>query len=43
MKTLEEAKDPRVTGDGKTFERPPFTDTSPDVAPGQKKKGRKAE
>ncbi|MSU25086.1 MAG: sulfatase [Opitutus sp.] len=26
MKTLTAAKDPRVTGDGQTFERPPFTD-----------------
>ncbi len=26
MKTLTEAGDPRVTGDGLTFERPPFTD-----------------
>jgi len=26
LKTLTEAGDPRVTGDGQTFERPPFTD-----------------
>ena len=25
MKTLTDAKDPRVTGDGKTFDREPFT------------------
>ena len=30
MKKLTDAKDPRVTGDGKTFERPPFTDASND-------------
>jgi N-sulfoglucosamine sulfohydrolase len=29
MKILTEAGDPRVTGDGKTFERPPFTAPSP--------------
>lgn len=29
-KILKEAGDPRVTGDGKTFERPPFTDGMPD-------------
>lgn len=29
MKILTEAGDPRVTGDGKTFERPPFTNPSP--------------
>ncbi|MFO0843040.1 MAG: sulfatase [Gemmataceae bacterium] len=28
-KRLEEAGDPRVTGDGLTFERPPFTDPNP--------------
>jgi uncharacterized sulfatase len=38
MKTLTDAKDPRVTGDGKTFERSPFTDPSPDPAPNAKKK-----
>jgi uncharacterized sulfatase len=37
LRTLAEAKDPRVTGDGKTFERSPFTDPSPDP-PGQQKK-----
>jgi N-sulfoglucosamine sulfohydrolase len=39
MKTLTAANDPRVTGDGKTFERPPFTDPSPDAAPAGNKKG----
>jgi uncharacterized sulfatase len=39
MKTLMAANDPRVTGDGKTFERSPFTDTSPDAAPAANKKG----
>src|SRR5262249_8912082 len=29
MKVLKEAGDPRVTGDGQTFERPPFTDAVP--------------
>ena len=37
MKTLKDAKDPRVTGDGMTFERSPFTDASPDPVPGRKK------
>lgn len=44
MKTLTDAKDPRVTGDGKTFERSPFTDPSPDPAPaggGKKRSGNK--
>jgi uncharacterized sulfatase len=40
MQKLTEAKDPRVTGDGKTFERSPFTDVSPDEE-GTKKKGGK--
>jgi uncharacterized sulfatase len=45
IKTLTDAKDPRVTGDGQTFELPPFTDLekAPDaVAPkkgGKKKAG----
>jgi arylsulfatase A-like enzyme len=44
MKKLTDAKDPRVTGDGKTFDRPPFTDESPDPpAAGKKKGGKKAE
>jgi uncharacterized sulfatase len=30
MKILKNASDPRVTGDGQTFERPPFTDPSPE-------------
>jgi uncharacterized sulfatase len=30
MKILKDAGDPRVTGDGQTFERPPFTDPSPE-------------
>jgi arylsulfatase A-like enzyme len=44
MKKLTDAKDPRVTGDGKTFDRSPFTDESPDPpADGKKKKaGKKA-
>ena len=29
LKTLTEVGDPRVTGDGQTFERPPFTDAEP--------------
>ena len=29
MQTLTEVGDPRVTGDGQTFERPPFTDAVP--------------
>jgi uncharacterized sulfatase len=42
LQTLTEAKDPRVTGDGKTFERSPFTDPSPDSPTQLKKKaGRK--
>jgi len=42
MSRLTAAKDPRVTGDGKTFERSPFTDTSSDgreQADAPKKKG----
>jgi uncharacterized sulfatase len=30
MKLLSDAGDPRVTGDGKTFDRPPFTDAGED-------------
>lgn len=37
MKTLTEAGDPRVTGDGQTFERPPFTDARPARTPPVKK------
>ena len=33
IKVLTDAKDPRVTGDGQTFERPPFTDPNPVGAP----------
>ena len=40
IRTLTDAKDPRVTGDGKTFERPPFTDTSPDAQPAAAKKNK---
>lgn len=32
MKVLRETGDPRVTGDGQTFERPPFTDPNPAAA-----------
>ncbi len=35
MKILTEANDPRVTGDGQTFERSPYTDPEP-VRPGKK-------
>ncbi|HUY89245.1 MAG TPA: sulfatase [Pirellulales bacterium] len=37
--TLTDAGDPRVTGDGQTFERPPFTDPQPPAA-GRGKKGK---
>ena len=40
MKTLTEAKDPRVTGDGLTFERAPFVGLET-AAPGAAKKGGK--
>lgn len=36
MKLLTEAKDPRVTGDGQTFERPPFSGPLPEAAGGAK-------
>lgn len=39
MKLLTDAGDPRVTGDGKTFDRPPFTDAGEDPLA---KKGKKA-
>lgn len=43
MKILKEAGDPRVAGDGMTFERPPFTDPEPPPAKGgAKKSGKKA-
>jgi arylsulfatase A-like enzyme len=35
LKILTDAKDPRVLGDGRTFERPPFTDLPPE---GRKKR-----
>ena len=38
---LADAGDPRVTGNGQTFDRPPFTDL-PDPAQKQKKAGKKA-
>jgi arylsulfatase A-like enzyme len=41
MQSLVAAKDPRVMGDGKTFDRSPFTDPAPDAPPGKKKKGAK--
>lgn len=34
LKTLTDTGDPRVTGDGETFERPPFTD--PQAVPGRR-------
>jgi N-sulfoglucosamine sulfohydrolase len=37
MKTLTEAGDPRVTGDGQTFEKPPYTDATP-IAPRKRAK-----
>jgi len=40
MTTLTDAKDPRVTGDGMTFERPPFS--GPLVSAPEGKRGRKA-
>ncbi len=41
MKKLTDAKDPRVTGDGKTFERPPFTGPVNDEEGGAPKGGKK--
>jgi len=38
MKLLTDAHDPRVIGDGKTFDRPPFTDVPDDAGT---KKGKK--
>ena len=32
LQTLNKAADPRVTGDGETFDRPPFTDPNPPAA-----------
>jgi N-sulfoglucosamine sulfohydrolase len=42
MKILRETGDPRVTGDGKTFDRPPFTDPSPDPPRGRAKQNNPA-
>jgi hypothetical protein len=44
MKMLTDASDPRVTGDGMTFERPPFSGPVDDGegARGQKKAAKKA-
>ena len=36
LKVLTDAQDPRVMGDGKTFERPPFTDVPPAGAANRK-------
>jgi uncharacterized sulfatase len=38
-KVLVEAGDPRVTGDGQTFERSPFTDAAPPRASGRRSGG----
>jgi uncharacterized sulfatase len=35
QKLLVDAGDPRVTGDGKTFDKPPFTDLPPPAAKGK--------
>jgi len=40
MKLLTDAGDPRVTGDGKTFDRPPFSDLPP-AAPAKKPRQKK--
>jgi hypothetical protein len=37
LKRLREANDPRVTGDGKTFDQPPFSDPEQVGAKGKKK------
>ena len=39
LKTLTEVGDPRVTGDGQTFERPPFTDAEAQRTNSTKKSG----
>jgi hypothetical protein len=36
MKLLTDAKDPRVTGDGRTFDLPPFTELDQADAAGKK-------
>ena len=41
MKLLTDAGDPRVTGDGKTFDRPPFTDAGEDPQPRKRRKTRR--
>lgn len=41
MQKLTDAKDPRVTGDRMTFERPPFTDASPEERAQSAKAGKK--
>ena len=41
MKLLTDAKDPRLIGDGKTFDRSPFTDL-PEEPEGKKAKKNKA-
>jgi hypothetical protein len=41
LKLLADAGDPRVTGDGQTFERPPFTDAEP-AGPAKKAAARAA-
>ncbi|MBI5768782.1 MAG: sulfatase [Verrucomicrobia bacterium] len=41
MKTLTAAGDPRVTGDGSTYDKSPFTDAEQPAADGSKKKGKK--
>jgi uncharacterized sulfatase len=38
MKVLQDANDPRVTGDGQTFERSPFTDPQPEAGAARPKK-----
>ena len=42
MKLLTDAGDPRVTGDGKTFDRPPFTDAGEDPQAKKAKKNKAA-
>jgi arylsulfatase A-like enzyme len=39
---LRDAQDPRVVGDGTTFDKPPFSDAEPTANPGGKKGGKKA-
>ena len=41
MKRLRDAGDPRVTGDGTTYDKAPFTDPEPDAPVGAKKGGKK--